>query len=382
MSIPSRLRHFYAAQQAATPAEYERLMELHRRGIAMENTPPDRRDALEAIEARLDAAKNCIKGLACGSSCIPKTKTCRAKTTAEKSAQLTQLVNRAGNLTAKTPSTPPAETSAKAPPAAPAKKAKAQAPAPAAAAPAATAVPQKNPPLKNAELRKLKWAYVPAPTEASENINKLRGYDAKPVIVAKRSDLADNILADKNGKPIELWRGVGQGWDEEAQETVDYVKQFKEGSFFVGMGTYGNGTYAASEEGREAIAKLYADWNDDERRNSYGSNYNAAANQRLMVFGFKKDAAVVISETKEEFLAFERKTISEARAMLKAAGNKNWKVQDLGLAASIVGIDAYSVPAFRARVRKKKGEPDPADETYWVVLNRGATVVADDGEFK
>lgn len=45
MSIPSRLKHFYAAQQAATPSEYERLMDLHRRGIAMENTPPDRTDA-------------------------------------------------------------------------------------------------------------------------------------------------------------------------------------------------------------------------------------------------------------------------------------------------------------------------------------------------
>jgi hypothetical protein len=51
----------------------------------------DLQQRLDDLAARMDKAKNCVKGISCGSTCIPKGKTCKAKGGAA-AAKLEQLV--------------------------------------------------------------------------------------------------------------------------------------------------------------------------------------------------------------------------------------------------------------------------------------------------
>jgi DNA topoisomerase-1 len=60
----------------------------------------DPQSRLDQLETRLDVAKKCTVGISCGSTCIPKNKGCGTKTTAEKTAQLASLINRATSLEA------------------------------------------------------------------------------------------------------------------------------------------------------------------------------------------------------------------------------------------------------------------------------------------
>ena len=81
-------------------------------------------DRLAAMPVRMDKAKNCVKGVSCGNTCIPKGKTCKAKA-GPAAAELAQLV-KAGPTAA--PAGAPAARNAA--PKAPTKAAAAPSPAP------------------------------------------------------------------------------------------------------------------------------------------------------------------------------------------------------------------------------------------------------------
>lgn len=275
-------------------------------------------DRLEARVERLDAkAKNCTVGYSCGSTCIPKSKVCRVSAGAagKKLAQLT-------------------------------------------AAPQKQAAPADLP---KATLKKLR----PLSGGAQEAVYQARGYNAKPEVVSKKSDLKDrkDLLADESGQTLILSRGM------RLEAGSNYAESFKRGDLhFVGGGGYGNGTYAAAGKESEEVAFMYAGLKPDEAKDYFGANANEALNMRLVAFGLKRSSSVVQNQTIQEFNKFETSTIRKAKALLKSAGNTKPQIADLGMAAAILGIDAYSVPS------------DPG-QSYWVVLNRGAVVVADDGEW-
>ena len=73
--------------------------ELERFGLAPKkpsNEAPTS-SLFDSIEARLDAAKKCIKGMACGNSCVPKGRQCRSKAAPAAAGRLQELQAAAGS---------------------------------------------------------------------------------------------------------------------------------------------------------------------------------------------------------------------------------------------------------------------------------------------
>jgi hypothetical protein len=157
-----------------------------------------------------------------------------------------------------------------------------------------------------------------------------------------------------------LWRGV---------TGAEFSDQFKGmGNMgdvhYAGKGIYGNGTYAASPspssinpKGAFEEAKSYAGWG------------NEGLERRMTAFGIRKDANIVEFEGRnwlernEQFGAWKDETI-------KRAENETGRTyNDVGEAAAALGIHAYRVPQGR-------------DEDFWVILNRGALVVAGDPQIE
>ena len=208
-------------------------------------------------------------------------------------------------------------------------------------------------------------------TRPQSMVYEERGYNGKPEIIATRRELQSrkDLIRDSNGRVVVLCRGV------ENDDGQNYLQDFREGDVHrVGFGQHGNGTYAASGSQAHSIAMEYTKLgNPGWARERYGSELNNKVNETMMAFGIKKDANVVQCSTMEDFERFEAETMRKATDIIRAAGNVNGQVGDLGLAASILGIDAYSLPApsyYRSSNR------------YWVILNRSAVVVARDFQWK
>lgn len=333
MSIPSRLRHFYAAQQAATPAEYERLMDLHRRGIAMENTPPERSGRIDALGARLDALLERLD--------------------ARRKADPGQMDLFGGG--GGSPGKPCGEGHI----AAPLKCHKGGGGTPAAEEKAPSG-PMKltDQQIRDAMVWENSW-------KAEENgwidsratqraFQKLRGFDAKPEVVPDLDALhaRGDLLLNKYDKPLVLHRGVINPNDK-----TSYIETFKYGKEnHIGGGVHGSGTYAAEQY---ALAELYT-------REDFGPNVAPISNRNMVAFGIRADANVVRVANEKEEDAFEREICDRASATVSKAVGREVSIIDSGLAATIEGIDAYNA------------EPKAGRRAQWVVLNRSKVVASDE----
>ena len=58
----------------------------------------------------------------------------------------------------------------------------------------------------------------------------------------------------------------------------------------------------------------------------------------------------------------------------KARRETGLEINDIGVAAAILGIDAYRIPGTVGG----KSDPEDMREDYWVILNRGSMIIAED----
>ncbi len=194
-------------------------------------------------------------------------------------------------------------------------------------------------------------------------IYRLQGYDARPEVVSSRKDLEsrDDLVKGRDGKALVLWRGV---------TSVEFADQFKGAGprgdvHYPGSGIYGNGTYAASESPgtpnrRSALkeAESYTGWGDENK------------DRRITAFGIRKDANIVQFEGKDWMERGGGKFNDWKKGIIKKAEDETGRVfHDIGEAAAALGVHAYRVPQGR-------------DEDFWVILNRGALVVAADPQME
>jgi hypothetical protein len=193
-------------------------------------------------------------------------------------------------------------------------------------------------------------------------IYRLQGYDARPEVVSSRKDLEnrDDLVKGNDGKALVLWRGV---------TSVEFADQFKGAGprgdvHYPGSGIYGNGTYAASESPgtsnrRSALkeAESYTGWGDENK------------DRRITAFGIRKDANILQFEGKD-WVERGGKFNDWKKGVIKKAEDETGRVfHDIGEAAAALGVHAYRVPQGR-------------DEDFWVILNRGALVVAADPQME
>jgi len=182
-----------------------------------------------------------------------------------------------------------------------------------------------------------------------------QGFNAKPEVVAKRSDLEarSDIARNPDGRPIIAYRGV---------TTEEYSLQFKGGgpngeAHFPGQGIYGDGSYAASSTIK---GNTKHDRWAQETAISYSGGEGGAAS-RVTAFAFRSDANLAqTDEDGKTFPQWEREIIGKAE---RTTGRV---FIDAGAAAAALGIHAYRIPQI--------------GQDYWVVLNRGAIIVAEDPE--
>ena len=185
-----------------------------------------------------------------------------------------------------------------------------------------------------------------------------QGYNAKPELVAKRSDLEkrNDLLRQPDGKPLILYRGVSQ---------EEFADQFRGvgstgGTHYPGQGIYGNGTYAASapprggdETAARKTAKDYTGWE--------------GTPAMITAFGLRKDANVVNFTDGDYVKRVEAYGRWDTDIKAQASQKTGLPINDTGHAAAIMGVHAYRVPMDT--------------EDYWVVLNRGAVVAAADAQY-
>jgi SPP1 gp7 family putative phage head morphogenesis protein len=213
-----------------------------------------------------------------------------------------------------------------------------------------------------------------------------QGFNSKPkrVKTFKELQASKDILKAADGENLILYRGVKE---------KEFALQFKgigqDGAqHFPGNGIYGNGTYAASRNyhatGKEVIRQSKRARATAE---VYATNYTGAfqevaedlsilqKKERVTAFGFKKDAKVVRWQKGADAMEGTDSKWLEWQEMIndKAEKATGLTFNSTGEAASALGIDAYQVP--------NAGGITGLQEDYWVILNRGALVVADEAGY-
>jgi hypothetical protein len=183
-----------------------------------------------------------------------------------------------------------------------------------------------------------------------------QGFHARPEVVATRSELESrkDIARNPDGRPIVAYRGISSN---------EFSLQFKGGGpegdkHFPGGGIYGNGSYSASAP---LSGKVKHDkWAQDTAKDYTGESGDKSI--RVSAFAFRSDARLVQFEGDgKQFKQWEEETLKKARE------TTGYDHHDVGSAAASLGVHAYRVP-----------QTDGQD--FWVVLNRGAIIVANDPE--
>ena len=207
---------------------------------------------------------------------------------------------------------------------------------------------------------------IPGNPVSLEKIYEVQGFNAKPELVRSRADLENrkDILRESDGRPLVLYRGVTE---------EGYARQFQGsgpdgGKHFPGQGVYGNGTYAASAGGNVRESRWITDGNYDQTAQRTAISYAAGgqgAGNRVTAFALRKDANVVqfegetTSQRDNKYYEWRREITRQAKEKFGIDFN------DHGEAAAAMGIHAYRVPMSDS-------------EDYWVILNRGAVIAAQD----
>ena len=220
----------------------------------------------------------------------------------------------------------------------------------------------------------------------------------------KRPDRVKNVQALKNrkdlvkgadGENLVLYRGVSDDrWN-------DQFKGIGKGgdNYYAGEGLYGNGTYAAARNFHGTKASLSKSTKNAieiaehyTQSNAFAPKLSVAEKQkRITAFGLKKDANFKTwkkgSSTKnlknehaypdsdwykQTFGKWEDETIAKAEKLT------GYKIESVGEACTILGIDGYQVPLpLVDKLVEGGAELIHFDADYWVILNRSAIVVSD-----
>ena len=199
-----------------------------------------------------------------------------------------------------------------------------------------------------------------------EKIYEAQGFNAKPELVRSRSDLEKrkDIVREPDGRPLILYRGVSE---------ESFARQFQGSGpvghrHYPGLGVYGNGTYAASAGGSQN--SLPKNGNFDQTAQRIASSYAGGGRDvkdRVTAFALRSDANVVQFEGANPALR-DLEYSKWSREIRKQASEKfGAEFNDQGEAAAAMGIHAYRVPIN-------------SDEDYWVILNRGAVIAAQDSQ--
>lgn len=199
-----------------------------------------------------------------------------------------------------------------------------------------------------------------------DKIYEVQGFNAKPELVRSRSELEkrDDIVREPDGRPLILYRGVSE---------EGFARQFQGSGpdgdkHYPGKGVYGNGTYAASAGANVKESSWITDGNYDQTAQrtatSYAAGGQGAAN-RVTAFALRKDANVVQFEG--DTTSQRDRKYYEWRTEITRQAKERFGVDfyDHGEAAAAMGIHAYRVPMSDS-------------EDYWVILNRGAVIAAQD----
>ena len=219
-----------------------------------------------------------------------------------------------------------------------------------------------------------------------------QGFNKRPDRVKNVKALKDrtDLVKGADGENLLVYRGVSNDkWSDEFKgigKTGDH--------YYVGNGIYGNGSYAASRNihGTKAMVKQGNQNAFDLAENytaSYGSTVTAAEKKkRITAFGFKKGANLKTWEKgastkslkgahafpdsdwyRTTFKEWEDETIAKATKLT------GYKVNTVGEACTILGIDGYQVPL--PLVDEVGDKLVHWNLDYWVILNRSAIVVSD-----
>ena len=215
-----------------------------------------------------------------------------------------------------------------------------------------------------------------------------QGFNKRPDRVKNVQALKDrtDLVKGADGENLLVYRGVSDNkWSDEFKgigKTGDY--------YYQGNGIYGNGSYAASRNihGTKAMVKQ-GNQNAFDLADNYTNATNAAdKNKRITAFGIKKGANLKTWEKsastknlkgahafpdsdwyRTTFKKWEDETIA------KATKQTGYKVNTVGEACTILGIDGYQVPL--PLVDEVGDKLVHWNLDYWVILNRSAIVVSD-----
>ena len=219
-----------------------------------------------------------------------------------------------------------------------------------------------------------------------------QGFNKKPDRVKNVQALKDrtDLVKGADGENLLVYRGVSNDkWSDEFKGIG------KTGNhYYVGNGIYGNGSYAASRNihGTKAMVKQGNKNAYDLAENytsSYGSTVTAAEKKkRITAFGIKKGANLKTWEKgastknlkgahafpdsdwyRQTFKKWEDETIAKATKLT------GYKVNTVGEACTILGIDGYQVTL--PLVDEVGDKLVHWNMDYWVILNRSAIVVSD-----
>jgi len=215
-----------------------------------------------------------------------------------------------------------------------------------------------------------------------------QGFNKRPDRVKNVKALKDrkDLVKGADGENLLVYRGVSDNkWSDEFKgigKTGDY--------YYQGNGIYGNGSYAASRNihGTKAMVKQGNQNAFDLADNYTNATTTADKNKRITAFGIKKGANLKTwdkgASTKNlkgahafpdsdwyrtTFKKWEDETIAKATKLT------GYKVNTVGEACTILGIDGYQVPL--PLVDEVGDKLVHWNLDYWVILNRSAIVVSD-----
>lgn len=191
-----------------------------------------------------------------------------------------------------------------------------------------------------------------------EVVYRIRNFNKKPNFVRDEAELerSDKVLKREDGSSVVMYRG-----------SPEFIEPLKNSRLHgVGRGMYGAGTYAAAGGLTPNYdSKLAKQTAISYSKNDEGEPFNP---KNLIAFGLDKNANV---ETIPEGLTFNQWRVQTVE---KARRETGLEINDIGVAAAILGIDAYRIPGTIGG----KSDPEDMKEDYWVILNRGSMIIAED----
>lgn len=208
-----------------------------------------------------------------------------------------------------------------------------------------------------------------------------QGFDALPQVV--NSDRY-NALVDEG------WRPIHRGLAADTMDIVDgYIEQFIAGSDpFVGKGLFGSGTYAA-----EALdtAETFTRQTASGKATQTGKVLNMALRPDARVIDiadiYPQMQAVVDNErafVRSMYAKYKVEDWSWDELRARVTAEELVQLDEVGVQANLLGerpsnwatVHGYdAIRIERPRVRFSGTDDDFVEDTYWIILNRGALAV-------